>query len=171
MIGLGLIAAGCLVWIGWRPQWRHVPQPPSGDATGFGRLLIVAMTAGLNLAESWQLAARYIGGSLGVEAAALERNARSFGFGAQLRLATGPLAPIAASIAQAQLLGSPVIPATRAAVDGIRSRSQTRRMERIRTLSVKLTLPVSLLLLPGFMMVVVFPYLIDGVGDLLPAFH
>lgn len=152
----------------WRRPVRSSRSDTDGDAVRFGRLLIVAMTSGLGLAESWDVAIRYTGGVVGAEATELARRARAVGLATELRRVGGALEPIASRIAQAQLVGAPIVPAIRAAVERLRLESRARRIERIRTLSVRLTVPVSLFLLPGFLLVVVMPYLWEGVGAVFP---
>lgn len=168
MIGWWAVGLGFAVGLArfeLAPRTRMEADP--GDPVGFGRLLIVALSAGLGLAEGWDLAARYSGGMAAREATELARRALTSGLAAELRKSEGSLAPIASSISQAQLVGAPLLPAIRGAVQRLRSESRARRIERIRTLSVKLTLPVSLLLLPGFLLVVVLPHLLDGVAGVL----
>lgn len=164
MVMLGvLVAPG--VKIPARPPARRVQDD---SLIRFGRLLTISITAGLGLVESWELAADRAGGSCGSEATAVLRRARSSGLSAELRTVPGDLGVLASGIAHAQALGAPLVPAVTAALDHIRSRRRARRIEAIRTLSVRMTVPLTLLLLPGFVAVVIVPYLFDGLAAFPP---
>lgn len=139
---------------------RKRPAPPDGIEVA-ARLLVLVGT-GLPLLAALEEAAPAV---LGIEVVA--RRARRLGTAAALALASGSLAPLLHRLADAAASGSSPEPALRAYIEVERRRRQTEAVERARRLPVRLMVPMTLLVLPGFVLMVYGPAFIDLVTSLL----
>jgi type II secretory pathway component PulF len=147
---------------------RRRPRPrPQPDAVVVAARLLVLVGAGLPLVAALEAAA----GSE-PEVAELVRRSRRLGTVGALTGAGGPLAPLLRRLADAASSGSPLEPTIRAFIEGERRRRHTRAVERARRLPVQLMIPMTLLVLPGFVVMVYGPAMIDMVlrlvGPLAP---
>lgn len=82
---------------------------------------------------------------------------------------TGPLAELAERLAKAQVTGAPVGPALDSFITTQHAARRFQAVEEARTVGVKLMVPLALLLLPGFLALVVAPFVIEQLGGLLGA--
>lgn len=154
----GLVALAVVELI----QRRRRTRPPAPDAIEVAARLLVLIGTGLPLMAALEAAAPSIPG---IEAVA--RRARRLGTAAALAAASGPLASLLHRLADAAASGSPPEPALRAYIDVERRRRQTEAVERARRLPVRLMVPMTLLVLPGFVLMVYGPAFIDLVTTLL----
>lgn len=79
----------------------------------------------------------------------------------------GPLADLAERLAKAQVTGAPVGPALDAFISTTHDARRLQAVEEARIVGVKLMVPLTLLLLPGFLALVVAPFVLDQLGALL----
>jgi pilus assembly protein TadC len=79
----------------------------------------------------------------------------------------GPLADLAARLAQSHLSGAPAAATLDAFVASMHDAERYRSVEAARIVGVKLTLPLTLLLLPGFILLTIAPFVVDQLGPLL----
>lgn len=165
-IALGTIVAGfpggaatlaVLEIVRRRPRRRPAPDP-----IGVAARLLVLVGAGLPLMAA-------LAGAAGSEPGVAEvvRRSRRLGTAGALAGATGPLTPLLRRLSDAASSGSPLEPAIRSFLDGERRRRHTRAVERARRLPVRLMIPMTLMVLPGFVVMVYGPALIDTVLGLL----
>lgn len=152
-----------------RPPLRKVGwyrgSPP--DRLMLPRLLVVALSAGLPLAGALAEIARLVPGPAGKEADGFVRSARRAGLAAALAANGDVLDGLPTRLARAHLTGGTMQDAVRSHV---REEADTIRADALagaRTLPVKLLIPISLLLLPGFIALVVVPPLIEEIGGIL----
>lgn len=82
---------------------------------------------------------------------------------------TGPLAELAERLAKAQVTGAPVGPALDAFITSLHAARRFQAVEEARTVGVKLIVPLTLLLLPGFLALVVAPFILEQLEGLLGA--
>lgn len=163
----GVIIAGvpggmvALAFVELLPRLRR-SRPPAADGIELAARLLVLVGAGLPLIPALEAAA---GGVPGIES--IVRRSRRVGSAAALAAATGSLAPMLRRLADAAASGSPPEPAIRAYIDAERRRRQTKAVEGARRLPVRLMVPMTLLVLPGFVLMVYGPALIDLVMSLL----
>lgn len=99
--------------------------------------------------------------------AAIVRRARRIGSAPALAAATGPLAPLLRQLADAAMSGAPPDPAIRGFIETERRRIHTRTVERARRLPVRLMVPMTLLVLPGFVLTVYGPAFVAMVVELV----
>ena len=152
------------VWASSRARRRRRRPRPDDVVTVAARLLVM-VGAGAATVPALEGAVR----GTGLEAATLGimRRARRLGAAAAFATATGPLAPLLHRLAQSIVSGAPVEPAIRGFIEAERRRRHTRAMERARSLPVRLMLPMTLLILPGFVLMVYGPALVGLVTDML----
>lgn len=136
------------------------------------RNLSIALAAGLAVPAALDHASRCVYPVLRAEVEAVLRAARSHGLAVALADAGGHAGRLMAVLARAQASGAGV---RRAVASFIEERNEIHRQsvtERARKLPVKLTVPLALLILPGFVIVTVGPSVIESVrrllGPLLP---
>lgn len=79
----------------------------------------------------------------------------------------GPLADLAERLAKAQVTGAPIRPALEAFISTTHDARRLRAVEEARIVGVKLMVPLTLLLLPGFLALVVAPFVLDQLDELL----
>lgn len=142
-------------------------RQPEGDVVELGRLLLLALSAGLPTAAALSLAAGRLGGPLAGEVGDLLRRARVRGLAAALADTGSSLGELSARLARAHLSGASVQQAVEAFLHVRLADERARRLEQARALPVKLIVPVSLLLLPGFVLLVFGPTFLDQIVGLL----
>ncbi|HWB89286.1 MAG TPA: type II secretion system F family protein [Acidimicrobiia bacterium] len=166
---LGLVVAGPLgaaigaslplMWA--RAKNRPQPDPPVRLVL---LLLLVGLRSGLSvlasLIETSQALPRY--GAL----RSVARVARVTGLTESLSHADEALGPVLAQLARAQRSGASLSGAVRRMLDGELAAERARRIARARALPVKLMLPVTLLMLPGLVLLLYGPSLLGMFSEL-----
>jgi pilus assembly protein TadC len=137
------------------------------DPDRLARGLLVGLSAGLPTAAALRRSAAEVGGEVGATAEHMLRQARRDGLAAALGRVEGELRPLATTLARAQLTGAALIPAVTAHVDERRAMARTRAIHEARTLSVRLVVPLALLILPGFVLIAAGPAVIGAINGLL----
>jgi Flp pilus assembly protein TadB len=130
-------------------------------------VVMVALQSGLTIPAALATAARHCDTPVRTAIEGLLREAHRSGLAPALLAVRGPLAALAMALARAHVSGAAASSSLRAFLDQRRSVTRARRLEVARALPVKLVAPISLLLLPGFLALVVAPTVIDqlmGVG-------
>lgn len=167
------VALGLSVLTGLRPRFpqsrlrRFRSRRSDDQVLDFARLLAICLAAGLPLPAALAHSLTETREPLRTEVADLLRRARNRGLAASLIETSGVLGGLARSLARAQVTGAPVAEAVSGFVQARRSAMHARQLERARTLSVTLIVPVALLLLPGFLALVVGPIVVEHVGGLV----
>lgn len=159
---LGLPAG--LTVVGIMTVWgrRRRPRRREVDVVAVATLLLVRVGAGIPLIPA-------LAGAAGddPEFEAVVRRARRLGSAAALASASGPMAPLLHRLADAAISGAPPEPAIRSFLDSERRRRHTLAIEKSRRLPVRLMVPMTLLVLPGFVLMVYGPAFISLIGDLI----
>lgn len=164
---LGTIVAGlpgCLVALATVELLPHLSRrrPAPVDGVEVAARLLVVVGAGVPLVPALESVA---GDVAGVEE--VVRRSRRLGSAAALGSASGPLAPLLRRLADCAAAGFAPEPAIRSYIENERRRRHTRAVERARRLPVKLMVPMTLLVLPGFVVMVYGPAFIDLVTSLV----
>lgn len=131
------------------------------DGVDVAARLLVLVGAGLPLISALHEVSASAPGLDGVV-----RRSRRVGSVAALAAAQGPMGPLLRRLADAAASGAPPEPAIRAYIDMERRRRHTLAVERARRLPVRLMIPMTLLLLPGFVLMVYGPAFIDLITSL-----
>lgn len=100
----------------------------------------------------------------------LARVARVSGLVTALRYADDALRPVVAQLARAQRSGASLSEAVRRMLEERLASERARRIARARTLPVRLMIPVTLLMLPGLVLLLYAPSLLAMFEDLIGGF-
>jgi pilus assembly protein TadC len=157
----GLIAAGTR----WRKS-RHAARAASRDAAALCDLTAVGLTGGLGLHASLQLAANEIGGNMATEVSAVLRRARIDGIAPALASSDGAGRRLYRTAARAAVTGSALVEPVVRLADEMNAEQAVLRLEAVRRLPVLMLFPLTLLILPGFLLLVIAPSFIDGFSRL-----
>lgn len=166
LIGLALAA----VLAGLLPTPRFGPcrrRRRRIDALVVARLLALSVASGRPLGHALADVRRRLPES---EVAAIDdilSRANRHGLTRSLVETTGPLGDLAERLAKAQVTGAPVGPALEAFIATLHDARRFQAVEEARTIGVKLIVPLTLLLLPGFLALVVAPYVLEQLQELL----
>lgn len=147
---------------------RRRPRPAGvEDIIRFGRLLVIPLTGGLSLAGSLILTSREAHPQLGAEVSQVLRRSRQAGLAQALAASGGHLGELFGRMAGAHASGSSLVRAVIAHVDNLHHRHRTDALARIRSLPVTLAVPLTLLIIPGFLLVLVGPPVVSRVSEIL----
>ncbi len=163
-----LLVAAC--WGGTR-LWARRPR---NDQTGnrhrpdqLGQVLYIALSAGLPVAAALEFAAGEIDPAEATQVQSVLRKARNRGLAAALTGVEGRAESLFGALARAQLTGSSAIKVVASFVDEERKNRRARAAEAAQRLPVKLTVPLALLILPGFVLLTVGPTVVSMFQRLL----
>ena len=137
------------------------------DPLDVAQLLLVCLSAGRPLGHALEAVRDQLGEERAADVADILGRSRLIGLGRALVETRGPLGDLAGRLARSHLTGAPAVATVRAYVASVHDSRRARSVEEARTLGVRLIFPVSLLLLPGFVAIVVGPYVFDELGSLL----
>ncbi len=137
------------------------------DVAVLARSMLVGLSAGLSTRASLELAGRHVAGQLQAEVRRLLRAAVKGGMAEALRNHEGRLERLTMLMARAHLTGASISDAVHGFVAERRDDDRTRSLEAARRLPVKLTVPLALLILPGFVVLTVGPSVLESVQRLL----
>lgn len=153
-----------VVLLGRRPRRARRSGPV--DAPLVGRLVLVGLGAGLSVEGAIELAADEADP---VTAAAVRRvahRARHAGIGAAVDDADAALVPLLRVLARAAAVGAPVAAEVAAHLREVDRDRRARALAATRSLAVRLALPLTLLVLPGVLLLTVAPTLVATLADL-----
>ena len=166
---LGVAAA--TVWILGLRRRRASSQPSSGLQVLAGAL-VVGAAAGLSLQTSLKGACGVVDSQQRAQVERVLRDSHQIGLGAALAAAEGSAAPLFGRLARAQVTGAPLIATVAAFAAEERANRRALGVEAARKLPVKLTIPLALLVLPGFLLLTAAPAAVGSIqrllGPLLP---
>lgn len=170
MVVIGLVVAVALAGSVRLPRPVRCGRRRShGDVLVVARLLAVSIASGSTLARALADVARRLPAT---DAPAIDDvlvRANRDGLTRALAETTGPLGDLAGRLAKAQVTGAPVGPALDAFIATLHDARRLRAVEEARTIGVKLVVPLTLLLLPGFLALVVAPFVLEQLDALLGA--
>ncbi len=161
-----LVASGWAVarlWA-WRNRSSRSAEPRPDH---LGQVLFVALSAGLPVAAALEFAAGEVGPVEAGEIRSVLRAARHQSLAVALSGADGATGRLFAVLAAAQTTGASSIRAVAAFVDEDRRVRRARAAEAAQRLPVKLTVPLALLILPGFVLLTFGPTVVATVQKLL----
>lgn len=150
-----------------RHRGRRPPTLDDAQVDELAALVVIGLSAAMSLPNALAAAAEECGGAVATEVADLLRRGAHRGFARALAETAGPLGELTSQLAQAQVTGAPMMGAVTAFLATRRAATRARALEQARTLPVKLIIPLALLLLPGFLILVMGPYIADQIGGLV----
>lgn len=164
-----MVTAGAgAVWVALyrRAKSRRVTVIPSDDIVAFGELVSLALSSGASPHAAVELAAQHGPASVADEVGRVLRQAASGGSAVAFRGYNGALAPILTPIGHALASGAPLGMRVDGALGDLRAEVHAARMARVRRLPVRLLFPLTLLILPGFMILTLGPSLLTALDRL-----
>jgi len=149
---------------------RITPRPkvrPEGplDVDAAARLMLIGLTAGLSMTTAIEMAVVELGHA--DELSSVVRASRISGVASALASATGPAAALFRRLARAHATGASASGSIEAFITDRRLSHKTETLERLRRLPVALTVPLTLLILPGFILLTLGPTVASIVQQLL----
>lgn len=154
--------AGAVIPLAWdRLARRRVPETP---ITLVLLLLLVELRSGLSVLAALVDVSDSIPGYQSLRTVA--RVARVSGLVASIPYGDDRLRPIIAQLARAQRSGASLSGAVRRMLETELAADRSRRIARARTLPVQLMIPVTLLMLPGLVLLLYAPSLLSMFEDL-----
>ncbi len=171
---LGLVAVGGFGGIAVKRvvRSRHDRQRAEHDVAVLARGLYVAVKAGLSLSSAFSVASVGLCHAVATDVRSLLRAARRDGMALALSEAEGPCSRLFAVLARSHTTGASIGDAIAGFVEEQREARRLKVTEAARRLPVKLTVPLALLILPGFVVLTVGPSVLESgrrlLGPVLP---
>lgn len=162
-----LLVAGVVRVLAFWKTRRAVALRADRDVSELARGTLVAVSAGLSTLAAIDIAATHLTSEVRIEVERLQRSARQHGLAMALGDADGHCRRLFTVLARAQTTGASVAEALAAFVDEERERQRLSTTEAARRLPVKLTIPLALLILPGFVVLTVGPSVLESARRLL----
>ena len=131
-------------------------------------LVALGLAGGLSLAAAHRVALSHSAPEARAALGLLEQSMRDRGTRQALIDDDGPMAGASQVLAAAAASGAPALPALEGHLETESHRRHTARVEAARTLPVRLLLPLTLLVLPGFVLLTVGPTVVGSLARLNP---
>lgn len=144
-------------------RWRQRP-PADPPVRLVLLLLLVGLRSGLSVLASLMEASSTLPGYAALRSVA--RMARVSGLAESLDYCDDALRPLLSHLARAQRSGASLSGAVRRMLDNELAAEKAQRIARARALPIKLMLPVTLLMLPGLVLLLYGPSLLSMFSDL-----
>lgn len=149
-------------------RWRSRQGPATvEDVIRFGRLLVVPLTGGMSLSNSLMMATVQAHPQLRVEVSQTLRRSRQVGLARSLAGSGGCLGELFGRMAGAHASGSSLVQAVTTHVDNLQYQARMESLSRVRSLPVTLAVPLTLLIVPGFLLTLVGPAVVSRIAEML----
>jgi pilus assembly protein TadC len=129
-------------------------------------LAAISLTGGLNIATSLRIAAEAAGGPIAGELEKILAIARIDGLQEAMATAGGGGVRLYQAVNRAGATGGPMLQSVQALADELWAEHATVAVEKARKLPVAMLLPLTLLILPGFLLLAVAPGVLDALSRL-----
>lgn len=147
-----------------RRRRRHARDP--GDVVLLADLIVLGLSAGLSVPMAFAEAAEQMPPDLRREVRSVLRMLVPRGAAAGMTVATGRGARIYHLAARSAASGAPLLESLRALADEQRREAHEAEVTAARRLPVRLLFPLTLLILPGFVILIVGPALLSAAARL-----
>jgi len=137
------------------------------DVGATARMLLIGLSAGLSLASAMEAAADELGPEPAAELRLVLRRARVAGLATALATADGLSMRLFHRLARAHMTGAPTVGTIAAFIEEHRTVQRAAVLEKLRRLPVALTVPLALLILPGFVLLTLGPTVANIVQQLV----
>lgn len=165
-IGLVMAVVGGSVWT-WA---RNRPRPAQGPSRRLVLIVIlVELRAGQSVLGALQQAAQVLPDHLGLVKVA--RVAAVAGLTRSLLYVDDELRPVVSQLARSQSSGAPLVGTVRRLLEEDLREERARRLEQTKSLPTRLMVPVALLMLPGIVLFMYGPSLVDLYHELFAAWQ
>lgn len=129
-------------------------------------LTALGLGGGLAFSAALALAAQQVGGDLESEVASVLRMVKVDGVAPVLAAADGSAIRLYQTAGRAAVSGAAMLEPVRQLADQLFAEQHTARLERARRLPVLMLFPLTLLILPGFVLLVIAPAVVDAFSRL-----
>lgn len=163
-IVVALLAAAAV--LSWSPRRRRRLRPVVSSADAAGELVALGLSAGMSFGAALEAAAEHLRGPIAADVRSVLRKARRRGMGEALSREPRAVSGLFRVAHRAVVTGAPLLPAVEGWTREIRKAERARRAEAVQALPVRLLLPLTLLTLPGFVVLTVGPTLLEAVSRL-----
>ncbi len=155
-----------MVVAGLPPLWRWRPASKAGasDVELVGSVVGLCLRSGMSLSRSLGEASEVAHRRLAAEIRIVLRLARGSGLSAAMAAATGSCSGLLHRLARAADTGAPLVAVVDAYVHAVAADAHAEAIARVRRLPVMLVFPVALLMLPGLVLIVTGPALLDALS-------
>lgn len=160
-----ILLAGAVLWLRL-PATRRRSRESGVDLDGVVRLLALASSAGLPLGAALVEITRRMSGGVIDDLRSVVRAAKTEGLTQALLRSPESLRLLAPSLAHAHTAGAPVGATLDAFLERRRRHQVAVAVARARRLGVLLVIPLALMLLPGFILLVFGPFVMDNLTGL-----
>ncbi len=164
MIAAVGVAALLLTLPSWRRWPRRIRRAGGDEVLELAMLVALGIDAGLNLSSSLTWVRPHVHPELGAQLGSVLRAARLTGLATQLRAAPGPAAKLLAQVGRAVETGAALGPTLDSFVEQLTAQQRAEAAARMQRLPVKLLFPLALLMLPGLVLMLAGPALIEVLG-------
>lgn len=144
-----------------RARTRHREQLRE-DAALLADLTVLGLTGGLGIRQALEIAAGAVGGEVADEVAVLLRRAQIDRISAVLAGAGGAGRDLYRVIGRSVETGASLLDQATRVADDMHAALAATRLERVRKLPVAMLFPLTLLILPGFLLLTVAPAIVDA---------
>jgi tight adherence protein C len=144
---------------------RERRQVPDGEVLLLTELTALGLSAGMAFPASVEAAAQGVGLMLASDVRATLRNSTR-GAAASFEAAAGAAETLFRLAGRAAATGAPLLPAVNGYAAELRSEERTASLAAARRLPVRLLFPLTLLILPGFLILTVGPTVLTGLRRL-----
>lgn len=163
-LGGALIAVVAMMMLPPLQSWREARRRRAlleGSVPDVARVLLIALSGGEPLLTALSTTTHYVDAVVADEIGGVLRRATTMGSAAALSATTGPLGPLLSSLARAQVTGASVSDVVRGHLEEGRRERRRHIRERSQRLSIRLMIPVTLLILPGFIVMTYGPTIVS----------
>lgn len=162
-----LAAGACLVAAvrRWKQKRRAATQLV-GDVATICDLVAIALTGGLGLRDALTLAAESVGGQMEGEVSGILRRAQVNGISVALADAAGAGKRVYHVLARAAATGSEIVGPVRRLSDELNAEQGAARLETVHRMPVLMLFPLTMLILPGFLLLAIAPAIVDAFARL-----
>jgi hypothetical protein len=136
------------------------------DLASVCEVLAIALTGGLGIHGALQLASNHVGGPLASEIQTLLRRAQIDGLSEVLASSEGSGSRLYRIISRAAVSGSSLLDPVKGLARDLESEIAARRLEAMRRTPVTLLIPLTVLVLPGFLLLSIAPAVLEAFGRL-----
>lgn len=136
------------------------------DLAAMCDLAVIGLAGGMGINAALQTAMRHVGPALASEVGAVIRQAQVVGSASAFMNADGIGERLYRVVGMAVATGQPLSDSVARLADDINAEQATQRLEALRRLPVAMLFPLTLLILPGFLLLTIAPAVLDAFSRL-----
>jgi hypothetical protein len=147
-----------------RSRYRKVRE--LADLASICDLTAIGLTGGLGVQPALEMAVRHVDGEVSLELGALLQRCRVDGIAAAMTTAHGAGRRLYRVVGAAVATGSSLLDSVARLAHDLHSELAASELEAVRKLPVTMLFPLTLLILPGFLLVAIAPAILDAFSRL-----